>query len=59
MTFEHKKGDLYAVTGVTVDGKRFKMTYEVPEFALAINLWRGSVWQVRDGVRKLLKRVMN
>jgi hypothetical protein len=59
MEFTHNKGDKYHVTGVCVDGKRFKRVTDNPHYALAINLYRGSVWQVRDGKRKLLKRVFN
>lgn len=59
MEFQHMSGDSYIVTGVDRDGKRFRKSYTNPHFALAINLWNGSVWQVRDGKRKLIKRVYN
>jgi hypothetical protein len=50
----------YHVTGVTVRGARFKRVYERWIWANGINLYKGSVWGVReDGTRKLLKRVYN
>lgn len=56
----HQKGDTYHITGLLVNSKkRFKKTSDNPHYALSINLWRGSVWQVRDGKRKLIKRVYN
>ena len=51
----------YEVTGVLVNGKRFPMiaTRSLQQ-ALAINLYRGSVWEYReDGTRKLITRVWN
>jgi len=56
---EHQVGDKYHVTGVTVNGRRFKSAHSNPMMALSINLFRGSVWQVRGGRRKLIKRVYN
>lgn len=50
----------YHVTGVTVRGRRFKQVHTDPFYALHINLWRGSVWEVQpNGKRRLLKRVWN
>ena len=49
----------YEVTGVDKYGKRFKLTYASIRQALGINLWCGSVWEVRCGKRKLIKRVYN
>ena len=52
----------FDVTGVTCDNKRFKRTYDASgyEWAMGINLWRGSVWARYDkGKRKLIKRVIN
>ena len=54
--------DTYEVTGVDRSGKRFKRTFkgEAAEFhATGINLWRGSVWRVRNGKRTLIDRVFN
>lgn len=60
VVFTHQKGDKYHVTGRLVNGKRFKpIITDSPHYALAINLYQGSVWQVRDGKRKLIKRVFN
>lgn len=58
-TWYHEAGDKYHVTGVDRDGKRFKLVYENYYMANAINLWRGSVWLVRNGKRHLVKRVYN
>lgn len=50
----------YHVTGTDRDGKRFKRVYSNLHYALSINLWNGSVWQVdENGKRKLIKRVYN
>ena len=50
----------YHVTGTLVNGRRFKTikTTNV-HHAFGINLWNGSVWQVRNGKRMLVKRVSN
>ncbi len=54
----------YKVTGVTVDGKRFRpiMTTNYMH-AMGINLWRGTVWvRWTEGERvfwKIVKRVWN
>jgi hypothetical protein len=55
----HKKRAKYHVTGVTVRGKRFKYVYSHPMMAMSVNLYRGSVWQVVEGKRTLVKRVFN
>ncbi|HEY5606261.1 MAG TPA: hypothetical protein VIL45_07060 [Thermoplasmata archaeon] len=55
----HGAGDTYAVTGIDVRGRRFRIRTGNPWQALAVNLYRGSVWLVRDGKRKLVKRVWN
>ncbi|HPT72145.1 MAG TPA: hypothetical protein PLE74_07680 [Candidatus Cloacimonadota bacterium] len=52
----------YIVTGITVCGSRFKLSYGSNEskWAFSINLHKGSVWgQLPNGKRKLLKRVSN
>jgi len=61
MVYEREQ-DTYEVTGVDRSGKRFKLTFkgEAAEFhATGINLWRGSVWRVRNGKRTLIDRVFN
>ncbi|MHA2377527.1 MAG: hypothetical protein ACXAB9_15345 [Candidatus Thorarchaeota archaeon] len=50
---------VYHVTGVDVRGKRFKIVTGNYHHAMGINLWRGSVWEVRAGKRKLMKRTYN
>lgn len=49
----------YAVTGIDRNGKRFSLRYSNIRTALGINLWRGSVWEVTNGKRRLIKRVYN
>lgn len=50
----------YHVTGVTRDGKRFKIVTKSEIHAAGINLWRGTKWGVRnDGTRKKLQEVYN
>jgi hypothetical protein len=51
----------FHVTGVLVNGRRFKSQYTNPRYAFGINLYRGSVWGIRkdNGKRQLLKRVWN
>lgn len=50
----------YEVTGVTVNGQRFKLVYKRLVDASMINLYRGSVWERQpNGQRKLLWRVWN
>jgi len=52
-------GDTFAVTGVTVHGKRFKIQTSNAMHAMCINLWRGSVWLCRGGKRMRVKHVVN
>jgi len=56
-THQHKKGDKYLVTGITVSGKRFRIKTDNPIHAFGINLYQGTVWLLRRGKRKMLKRV--
>jgi len=58
MVYE-RTADTYEVTGVDRSGKRFKLRYGSKFFAMGVNLYRGSVWRVRDGKRTLIKRVFN
>lgn len=55
--------DSVQVTGVTRNGKRFKNIYSSTvdgwSVAMHINLWRGSVFGVKEGKRTLIKRVWN
>lgn len=56
-----KTPTVYHVTGRTSDGRRFKRIETTSRIhALGINLWCGSVWEVRqNGTRKLIKSVVN
>lgn len=47
----------FHVTGLNRSGKRFKLVYSSLYMAMSINLYRGSVYAVLDGKRKLIKRV--
>ena len=51
--------DHYEVTGVDRSGSRFSISTKSWIQAMGINLWRGSVWEVKKGKRKLIKRVEN
>ena len=57
----HNTGDVYHVTGVDVYGKRFKIVTSNPFHAMGINLYRGSVWQLKGGKgpRRKIKEVWN
>lgn len=50
---------MYVITGVTASGKRFRIETTNQVHAMGINLYRGSVWEVDNGRRKLLKRIWN
>ena len=49
----------YEVTGELRNGRRFKMTGLDRNYALCINLWKGTVWKKTKstGKRKVIKRV--
>lgn len=55
----HVQGDKYLITGVDVNGKRFRSVYDNWAFARGINLYRGSRWLLRGGKRFLITRVFN
>jgi hypothetical protein len=60
MTFTHHAGDTYVVTGLYYNStRRFRDVYNNPYQAMCINLWRGRVWHVHNGKRKLVKEVWN
>ena len=60
ITWIEQAGDKYHVTGRDRKGKRFKtIITDNWYYAKAINVYNGSVWLVRDGKRRLLKRVYN
>lgn len=48
--------DHYIITGILVNGKRFKAIQTVsPQH---YNIWKGSIWKLDDnGKRKLIKRI--
>lgn len=57
---ELKPGDKFIVTGYYyLTNKKFRFVYANWHLANSINLWRGHVWLLRDGKRKLLKKVWN
>ena len=49
----------YHVTGIDRNGRRFKIITNKGMHAMMINIYRGSVWEVINGKRKLIKRVYN
>lgn len=50
---------MYIVTGVTIDGKRFRIVTPNQMHAFGINLYRGTVWFSDMGKRHILRRVWN
>jgi len=59
MEWTHKKGDKYHVTGTDVRGKRFKIVTSNPIHADAINVYNGTLWGIRDGKRRIIRRIFN
>ena len=58
--WDSRKDDEYVVTGVLVNGKRFKpIRTHSWAYANGINLYRGTKWLVRDGKRYIIQRVYN
>lgn len=49
----------YHVTGTDRNGRRFKIITNKGMHAMMVNIYRGSVWEVINGKRKLIKRVYN
>lgn len=49
----------YKITGVTRNGKRFRIITDNSTYARGINLWRGTKWELRDGHWRVLVRVWN
>ena len=50
----------YNVTGVTRNGRRFKIVTSNAIHAAGINLWRGTLWRVLPGGRReIVRRVWN
>ena len=54
-----QKDDKFHVTGVDRSGKRFKIVSENWHYASGINLWRGTVWLIRNGFRFRIRTVFN
>lgn len=53
-------GDVYVVTGVLPNGKRFKPIRTTSwQHAYSINLYRGTKWLERNGKRYKLQTVNN
>lgn len=59
VTWEHKEGDQYVVTGVDRSNTRFKRTFDNFHMAAGINVWRGNRWLLRDGKRYKIQSVNN
>lgn len=56
----HQTGDSYVVTGRYYNSeRRFRAKCALPQQALGINLWNGSVWLIREGKRYRIKQVIN
>ena len=59
VTWTHRPGDEYLVTGKDVKGKRFRIRTSNWVHADGINLFNGSVYLIREGKRTLVKAVRN
>jgi len=59
ITWKHKEGDYYLITGKTTDGRKFRLTYPTWYMASGINLYNGHKWLVRGNKRILLETVSN
>lgn len=46
----------YLITGVDKAGKRFHINTLTPQH---YNIWKGSLWHIENGKRKLIKRYYN
>jgi len=58
---QDKKPELgkYIVTGLDVRGKRFAIHTDSYIHAMGINLYRGTVWEIKNGKRKRIKSTYN
>lgn len=57
--WDARPGDIYIVTGTDTRGRRFRYQFAHARTALSINLWRGSVWLLRNNHRHLIRRTWN
>lgn len=58
--WDHQIGDRYVVTGVDVNGKRFKAkTFYSWHHAKCVNLYRGNYWLLRNNRRYRIQSVWN
>lgn len=47
----------YCITGILKNGRRFKPIYTTtPQH---YNIWKGSIWILKEGKRKLLTAIYN
>ena len=52
------KSTYYLITGFYYNSnRRFRQTSSNMMYALSINLWKGRVWEVLDGKRRLIREV--
>jgi hypothetical protein len=59
MKWISRKGDRYVITGVGVNGKRFRVETSNWYHANGHNVWRGNIWLLRDGKRTRIKSYYN
>ena len=55
----HKNGDSYIASGTDRNGKRFRIESGNWGYIEGINVFKGSKWLKRDGIRYLIKRIHN
>jgi hypothetical protein len=51
--------DIYILTGVDRNRKRFKITSTSYRYIRSINAWQGSLWLSRHGRRFLITKIIN
>lgn len=54
-----KSGDKYVVTGVAVNGERFRLVFDTWIQAKQINVYRGTRWLLRDGRKHKIQSIYN
>jgi hypothetical protein len=59
VSWEHRQGDYYLVTGITADRQRFRRVCLRWEYAEGVNVFRGTKWLVRNGNKHRLYDVIN
>ncbi len=59
VSWTHREGDQYLITGTDRDGRRFQQWSKNWLVIKGVNIYRGRRWLVRDGRRHLIEEVWN